>query len=299
MSFDLYFCREDNSIPSIEELKEYFSTASPFFKVNDLNDGGVESFYENEATGVHCTFSYSPLDAQELEGYGSSGLSFNLNYLRPSFFAYETMPLVEAFCKRFDLLVEDSQEEAVHQGNADRLIASWCAHNTSATRLMMDIAKKDDVELHYFPEWRATEWWRYMSVQEAIQTAVGEDVFVPALWLLMDSDKRLFTFILWPKGIPQFFPPCDYVYVQREKKGFFRAKEETGAVRYQSVLKTLEPLLDDYVFGGLQLKYLRTDNAEKIWSVVQRLELEPFDPHLHTRISSDDFHDVPVAEEGD
>ena len=298
MSFDLYFCRENNSTPSIEELKEYFSTSSPFFEVNDLDEGGVESFYKNEATGVYCSFSYSLLDANELEGCGSSGLSFNLNYLRPSFFAYETMPLVEAFCKRFDLLVEDSQEETVRHANAERLIASWCANNTSATRRMMVVAKEEDMELHYLPEQRATEWWRYMSVKEAIQTAVKEDIFVPSLWLLMDPDKRLFTLIVWPKGIPQFFPPCDYVYVEREKKRLFRTKEEAGVVRYESLLKTLEPLLDDYVFDGLQLKYLKPDNAEKISSVVQTLDLEPFDLHLHTRISSDGFHDVPVAEEG-
>lgn len=297
MSFDLYFCRENNSIPSIAELKEYFSTASPFFKVNDLNDGGVESFYENEGTGVYCSFSYSPLDANELEGYGSSGLSFNLNYLRPSFFAYETMPLVEAFCKRFDLLVEDSQEETVHQGNAERLIASWCAHNTSATRMMV-AAKEEGIELHYFPEQRATEWWRYMRVKEAIRTAVNEDIFVPSLWLLMDPDKRLFTFIVWPQGIPQFFPPCDYVYVEREKKRLFRTKEEAGVVRYESVLKTLEPLLDDYVFGGLQLKYLRPENEAKVSSVVQTLDLAPLDLQVHTRVASDGFHDVAVAEEG-
>ena len=296
MSFDLYFCRENNSIPSIAELKEYFSMASPFFKVNDPDAGGVEVWYHNEATGVYCSFSYSPLDAQELEGFGSSGLSFNLNYLRPSFFAYETMPLVEAFCKRFDLLVEDSQEETVHHGNAEQLIASWCAHNTSATRMMM-VQKEEDIELDYFPEQRATEWWRYMSVKEAIQTAVGEDIFVPALWLLMDADKRLFTMILWSKGIPQFFPPCDYVYVEREKKRLFRTKEEAGVVRYESVLKTLEPVLDDYVFGGFQLKYLRPENEEKVSSVVQTLDLAPIDLPVHNRVASDGFHDVPVAEE--
>lgn len=119
MSFDLYFCRRDGSAPAIAELKQYFA-ALPLFKIEDIDAGGVQFWYQNEATGVYCSFSYSPIDAQELEGCGSSGLSFNLNFNRPSFFAYETMPLVEAFCNYFDLVVEDSQEETVQPAQAER-----------------------------------------------------------------------------------------------------------------------------------------------------------------------------------
>jgi hypothetical protein len=81
MSFDLYFCRQDGSAPTIPELKEYFS-ALPLFHVEDVAAGGVEFWYQNEATGVYCGFSYSPLDANELEGCGSTGLTFNLNFRR-------------------------------------------------------------------------------------------------------------------------------------------------------------------------------------------------------------------------
>jgi hypothetical protein len=233
MSFDLYFCPQNGSAPSILELKEYFS-AIPFFQVSDVAAGGVQFWYQNEATGVYCDFSYSPLDANELEGCGSSGLSFNLNYVRPSFFAYETMPLVEAFCKRFNLMVEDSQEETVGSADASRLIASWRSHNAKAMGAMTEVAKGEDMELHYLPEPRATEWWRFMSVRQRIEDALTEDIFVPSLMILMSPAKQLFTMMLWPKGIAQFFPACDYVYVQREKKRMFGMKEETGLVPYQS-----------------------------------------------------------------
>ncbi len=158
---------------------------------------------------MYCDFSYSPLDANELEGCGSSGLSFNLNYVRPSFFAYETMPLVEAFCKRFNLIVEDSQEETLGPADASHLIDSWRSHNAKAMGAMTDVAKEEDMELHYLPEPRATEWWRYMSVRQGIEDALTEDNFVPSLMILMGPAKQLFTLLLWPKGIAQFFPPCD------------------------------------------------------------------------------------------
>jgi hypothetical protein len=149
MSFDLYFCRQDGSAPSIPELKEYFS-AFPLFQVNEVAADGVQFWYQNEVTGVYCDFSYSPLDANELEGCGSSGLTFNLNYCRPSFFAYETMPLVEAFCKRFNFVVEDAQEETVQAADASQLIASWRAHNEKAMRAMSTVANEEDMNCIIF-----------------------------------------------------------------------------------------------------------------------------------------------------
>src|SRR5258705_5493244 len=148
MSFDLNFCRLDGSLLVISELQEYFA-ALALFQVNDTEDGGAQFWYQNDATGVYCDFSYSPHDANELEGCGSSGLTFNLNYARPSFFAYETMPLVEAFCERFNLMVEDPQQETVQPANTARLIRSWRAHNAGAVGAMVAMAEEERPVLHY------------------------------------------------------------------------------------------------------------------------------------------------------
>ncbi len=45
MSFDLYFCRENGSAPSIPELKEYFSAS--MFQVSDVAEGGFQFWYQN------------------------------------------------------------------------------------------------------------------------------------------------------------------------------------------------------------------------------------------------------------
>lgn len=296
MSFDLYFCSRDDSVPAVRELKQYFA-ALPLFKVKDIDAGGVEFWYQNEATGVYCSFSYSPIDAQELEGCGSSGLTFNLNFNRPSFFAYETMPLVEAFCRHFDLVVEDSQEETVEPAEAQRLIASWRAHNAWAVGALTKMAKEEDMEVHYLREQRATEWWRYMSVRQAIEDSLTDDIFVPSLMILKGPAPELFTMMVWPDGIAQFFPPCDYVYVHREKKHWFRTTEETGFVTYQSVMDTINPLLDDYQFNGLQIKYLSPDKKSRAAPLIQSLHLHPVELSQHTHMAPDGFHDVAVPGE--
>ena len=294
MSFDLYFCPREGSAPSIPHLREYFSSL-PFFQVNDVAAGGVEFWYENEATGVYCVFSYSPLDAAELEGCGSSGLTFNLNFARPSFFAYETMPLVEDFCKHFDLLAENPQDETVQKADATSLISSWRSHNAWAMGAMEHPAREEDIELHYLAEASATALWRYMRVQRAIEEAVTEDVFVPSLLILMNPARQLFTMMVWPKDIAQFFPESDYVYIQREKKRLFATKEETGLVSYESVIATIGHLLDDYEFAGLQFKHLRPKNTDQVIPLIHTLDLEPIDLRQCTRMAADSFHDVVLS----
>lgn len=295
MSFDLYFCRQDGSAPSIPELKEYFS-AIRLFQVNDVAAGGVEFWYQNEATGVYCLFSYSPLDAAELQGCGSSGLTFNLNFRRPSFFAYETMPLVEDFCEHFDLVVENPQDETVQKPDAKTLISSWRSHNSWAMRTMKTVAIEENMDLHYLPEASATAWWQYTKLHQALEESISEDTFVPSLIILMNPASQLFTMLLWPKGIAQFFPQSDYVYVQREKKRLLETKEETGLVSYKSVIEKIGHLLDDYEFGGLQLKYLGPERTAEVIPLIQTLDLKPIDLGQCTRMAADSFHDVAAFE---
>jgi len=297
MSFDLYFCRQDGSAPSTTELKEYFSSL-PLFQTNDVAAGGIEFWYKNEETGVYCLFSYSPFDATELHGCGSSGLTFNLNYMRPSFFAYESMALVESFCKHFDLLVQNPQvvqnpqDETVQQADATSLISSWCSHNTRAMLTMKTVTKEQDVEMHYLAEASATAWWRYTRVQRALENSVSEDIFVPSLMILMNPASELFTMLLWPNGIAQFFPHSDYVFVRREKKRLFGAREETGLISYDSVTAKIGHLLEDYELDGLQIKYLRPEKTAHVIPLIQTLQLQPADLRQYTKMSPDSFQDV-------
>ena len=293
MSFDLYFCPQNGAPPTTAELKEYFS-ALPGFEVSDIPAGGVDFIYQNAATGVYCIFTTSPVDAAELEGCGSSGLTFNLNYYRPSFFAYETMPLVESFCKTFDLAVEDPQEETVQIAEASRLISSWQSHNTWALGAMGGVAEEEKMELHYLPEASATEWWRYMSIRQEIEDGMTRDIFVPSPMILMSPENALFRLLLWPEGIAQFFPPADQVYLRREKKGIFRTRQEEGLVPYESVMSTISPLLDDYDFRGYRIKYLSPEKTSSARQLIQTLNLEPVDLKQYTRMASDSFHDVPA-----
>ena len=291
MSFDLYFCRQNESIPSISELKEYFSSRG--LHINDVEAGGVDFEYQNEPTGVHCLFSYSPSVAGELEGCGSHGLTFNLNFNRPSFFAYETMPLVEAFCKHFNLLVKDPQDHTAEQpADANGLILSWRKNNTAAMNRMKKIAPELDIEIYYLPETSATAWWQYAKVRQSLEGAISEDIYIPSPYILINSANELFTTLLWPDGISQFFPRSDYVYVERSKKSLFRTEREEGLVSYDSVIAKIGHLLDDYEVDGLQIKYLRPERKSEALPLIQSFNLEPLDLSQCGEVHPTRFHDV-------
>ena len=205
------------------------------------------------------------------------------------------MPLVEDFCTHFHLAVEDPQEETVQPANAAQLIDSWRKHNTWAVGAMSTGMEADKPELHYLPAKSATAWWRYMRVKQEIEDSLTEDIFVPSLLILMNPKKQLFSMMVWPKGIAQFFPQCDYVFMARDKKRLFGTKEETGLVAYDAVIASIGHLLDDYEFGGNQFKYLRPGKESRVVPLIQTLALESVDLSQYTRMGPDSFHDVDLA----
>jgi hypothetical protein len=289
MSFDLYFCPQSNAGPSITELKRYFS-ALPHFDTDDVEGDGHEFYYENDVTGVYCVFYYLPPHAGESDESGGSGLSFSLNFFRPSFFAYETMPLVEDFSRHFNLLVEDPQAETKGPANSADLIKSWRASEAKAFASMRDMPEDEKDELHFMPEPEATAWWRYTSIRQQLEDSIADDIFIPLIMVLMNPAKELFTAIVWPNAIPQFFPACDYVYVNRETNS--GQQEEAGFVSYADVMREVEHLLDIYQFAGKEYRYLAPHRSADALPLIQRFQLKAVDLGQYQQMGADSFQDV-------
>jgi len=105
MSFDLYLRGAD--LPRDAILNHVVKHSN--FELQELTDAAFDYVLVNPATGVYCYFG---LDDAEVNMPVNS-LSLTLNYSRPTFFALESMPLVESLSRRFELLVEHPQEERV------------------------------------------------------------------------------------------------------------------------------------------------------------------------------------------
>ena len=128
--------------------------------------------------------------------------------------------------------------------------------------------------------------------KQKIEDSLTEDLFVPTVMILEGPAKRLFTMIVWTDGIAQFFPRCDYVLVQRDKKKLFGSKEEVGLVPFDAVMESISSHLDEYDLDGRSVKYLSPKKMPEVVSAIQDFTLAPIDLSQHTRVAADGFHDV-------
>lgn len=139
MSFDLFFCSPKNEKVNFDDV-ERWAESIEYFKRNE-----TQLWYANPDTGVYFSIDFASDDAESPDdaplipdGYFDSGLSFNLNYNRPRYFAFEAMPIVANLATRFGLGVVDPQADLdepplTRVADTDALVSSWTTHNESAT----------------------------------------------------------------------------------------------------------------------------------------------------------------------
>ena len=230
MSFDLYFCWNKNERIDFRFVVDWAEKFGCFrHEKNQL-------WYQNEETGVYFSLDYDPdlpADPEEARVPAEvfdTGLSFNLNYNRPSYFALESMPAVENLCGRFGLSVFDPQ---VRDGkslrsavdvNASALVESWRPSNLWAIGALIDQSETPNVS--FMSAGKALYMWKYQRARETLQDVCGEHVFVPKLFPLSHTGKSVDTGFVCTQGIPTLLPESDWVFVVREKKRIFRIKKK-------------------------------------------------------------------------
>ena len=190
MSYDLFFYRKEKSTPDVERIISYFKNRK-YFKVPRSTKGDFQIWYENEDTGVYFSFDYKyPHKKEDNEdytttGYYNTGFSFTLNYAKPSFFAYEAMPIVETFVNEFQLLIADPQDEPKDDINrpkhyqADELIRSWERVNRATFIANEEIRAAKS----YMPREKSRLWWQYTKEKNRLQEQLGGEIFVPAIFI--------------------------------------------------------------------------------------------------------------------
>lgn len=280
MSFDLTFSRDNSTLPTEQELTTYFSSIDGFSVTR--TDSGAQYWYANDDTGVYCHFDLGTNDQP-----GAPSISFNLNYIRPSFFAYECMPIVVEFCRAFDLQVDDPQEGIKRAAVLSELVESWMDHNANAVNAI----SRDpgtDFEPRYYPEARATEWWRYAFERRKIELKLGDEFFVPTV-LLLELEKEIQQVFVLANGVAQLLPAqADLVIVEVEPG-------EYGVVSYANLHNTLEPLLSEIDTTVGPVRYIPHESTEEATIRVAQLNATPISPGDLTRAEADSFHSVLVT----
>lgn len=274
MSFDLYLRGNNLTLP---DLLNHFDKY-PEFQQQKFSDMDSAYALVNPATGVYCYFT--------TEEPGT--VCFGLNYNRPTFFALETLPLVESVCRHFRLLVEDPQEEVTGPASSSDLIKSWRIHNERAVNAL----KAQGVALNYMPESKANEWWAYTRMQEQMAKDLEDSVFLPAMIILKGSVEEPFRMIVCHGGIPQLLPPADMIYLARSDSTL-AGEVAYGFVSFEVFVDLVAPFTSEYRFGTQSYLLLEPIKFPEVVSLIRELELLP--APQYERVERDGFHDVVLS----
>ncbi|GEM_PF-5260255 len=210
MTFDLYFFkREQEPGIAIEELISVCSS-NPNVNIRQLKSG-YDLFYKNKLTEVYFMMGFdSEDDGPNVPGFKRTGLTVNVNYARPTYFALEAFPVITGIAESLSLLVLDDQSGPTVQipskPDANALTESWIKNNKWAAGAGWSQGEK----IHFVPREKLDYLWTYLTLTNTIQQVV--DVFVPTkVFAYGDREGNIATCCLWPNYMPQAFPIVDLV----------------------------------------------------------------------------------------
>jgi hypothetical protein len=279
MSFDLFFCWLKNERMNFDDVSVWAKGIDCFTR----ND--AQLWYSNPKTGVYFSFDFaaeapeSPDDAPLMPtGHFDSGLSFNLNYNRPRYFAFEAMPIVAQLASRFDLSVVDPQAtgdepELMRVVDSEALVRSWLNHNERATlTLIQDADFSSPIRMSAAD---SVYLWRYSKAKEDLERACGEEIFVPSLVpVRRQRSTHVGTAFTYTQGIPLIVPDSEWVILVRKKKGFsFKKREqEVQVISGQTFVELLADYIKPYVWPDPRVRIIGPESAEEAGRIAGNIE---------------------------
>src|SRR5262245_40081101 len=278
MSFDLYFCWRNPNRINFEEVKAWAEGIECFTR----ND--AQLWYSNPETGVYFSVDFeaqaptSTEDGPDMpNGYFDSGLSFNLNYNRPTYFGLESMPVVEKLASRFGLSVVNPQEdldapESALGVDSETLTRSWVRHNRQAIHTMIE---QPNVSRPLSMSTAAAVYlWRYAKAKEDLERTCGEGIFVPRLAPVQKKGETdAGRVIAYTEGLPTVIPECEWVCIVRRNKGIFRPKkEEVVATTADTFRGMLANFITPFQWQGPEVQIIGPELADKAGKVSRAIE---------------------------
>jgi hypothetical protein len=277
MSFDLYFCWQKSEKVDFNAVSAWAIQRGNFKREHD------QLWYENPNTGVYFSFDFESEKSLPSEnslipnGYFDSGLAFNLNFNRPSFFGYEAMPFIEELSSHFGLSALDNQADAgptlVTEALARTLLDSWLRHNKWAIQTLLENpAFSNPLRM---PIASSLYLWRYGMARDDLQRECGEGIFVPTIVPVHRKGANLMGRGFTSTGVPTIVPSSEWVFVvSPDKKGIFRspAKQELRAISMETFREVVGDCLQPFDWPELDLGIIRAESLAKATQHLQKIE---------------------------
>jgi hypothetical protein len=279
MSYDLHFYKKKETDITESRVAEYLNqTLTP------ENEDRNQWFFENEDTEVYYSFDLNEpeSDPESIElyesfpDYDNTHFSFNLNFMRPSFFGLEAFRFVEKFINDLQLFVlnPQSDKEEPYKTTSEELFENW-----NKTNIWASIDHFEKLQSSYISVEKSNEVWEFNNQRKNFQTKLGEGYFVPKIFFFKTkADNNVITVSSWTQHIPNVFPPADYFYLTREYRKLFRTVKDDVLISREILLKEFSEYLGDFSFKDC--KIIHPENAakakNKFNSIKSKLKLETF-----------------------
>jgi hypothetical protein len=258
MSYDLYFYRSKDKGPNEKTIRQYLSTN--LVNVNEQEDRWL---FTNDDTEVYYSVEYNEPDADTAAadayaGFEATNFSFDLNFIRPSFFGLEAFAFVETFTRELGLFVLNPQgsDEGPVMATAAGLYENW---NLANLQVSADYFGK--MGATYMSLESSNAAWRYNYNRKQLQEQVGEGYFVPRLIFLKKGDTAV-TLAVWPEHVPLVVPTADYYLLARRYKRLFKTVEEEVVVTRATLMQHFGSFMSDFMFEGCRV--IHPQHAGKI-----------------------------------
>jgi len=272
MSYDLYFFKNIETKITNDEVEYYLS----FNLVPEENN---QWFFHNPDTEVYFTFLKTENEdddqSQNFENFEDLGISFNLNFLRPSFFGIEAFDFVEKLVNDLDLYVYNPQSEndKPYKPTKTELFENWNKTNLNASSVNFHEQNS------YLEIEKSNTIWNYNFNRNLIQQKLGNAYFVPKMFFFKTKENNeIITVSSWTEHIPNVIPSADYFLLTKVQKKWFKTKTENALITREKLLTVFGEYLENHDFIGC--KIIHPENAQKIKAifnnVTSNIQLETF-----------------------
>jgi hypothetical protein len=244
-----------------------------------INDGESACWtYENPETSVTFTLRHD-----------DAGLTCEIPYLRPAFFAIEAMGVVATLCTDLGLTAFESAPGSKASSGSAEWIASWQRGNRLAVQAAHALGALPS-------RWRrdsADAWWRYARDKARLQESLDEGgVFVPRVFLFVDTQRcsMVRTAMTWSDCIATLFPPADLVMVldkSNEPTASGRDTRLRGLAERDEVVNALSDLVERVETAVGEVPYLPADRCALARARFRALRVDsPPDPATFRGVSA-------------
>lgn len=303
MGFVIYIVRPDLAPLAGGELRKYFRARKNMEVEQD--GAALVVTYRNPLTGVGFVFNYNPAGLKDASGrdgeaYRNLQLSCSIDYLRPSFFAYEASVEIDMLVSRHGHSVLNPQSQTSPDAPAmfvaNEMLKDWQRGNARA--IVAHMKKKGPVPTVH-PKYSGMIW-KYLIVKKRIEEKLGPEVLTPEMEVMRSGNSSVAHALLkWTNCAPMALPACQSVLIRRVKrKGFLGIgrKVEKGLARYEDVLAAMKPFMKPLALEkpSYVVPVLMPESSNGALKAFRQIPLSPL-PKKMKPVPLDSFVDVMPA----